>query len=394
MIRSTYQQSRVFNGRVDERRGAIIVLTAFMMVVLLVFVALAVDIGYISVARTELQRTADSAAMASAWEMLGEERLQGSEQLGMVHQRARQKAAEYALLNKVCGSGAGVDINESNHTSGDILFGRYVNGGMSNAGSTASYNAVRVRVLRTNERNGRVPLFFARILGIDSQASQAEAIAMFRDGISGFRATEHTGNSSLLPFALDIKTWNNLMAGNGADNWSFDPATKEVSPSSDGVPEAKLFPTRQSKGSGITPGNFGTVDIGLSNNSSSVLRRQISEGVSQSDLAHHGGELKLDPVTKTLTLNGDTGISATIEAALPDALGKPRTIPLYSEVTGGGNTSKFTIVAFVGVRILDFRLNGGDKYISIQPAVVVDDTAISTNEPTSYNVFQPVMLVR
>jgi Flp pilus assembly protein TadG len=378
----------------QNRRGAIVALAAFLMVVMLVFVAFAVDMGYIAVARTELQRTADSAAMASAWEMLGEERLQGLSQLQTVQQRARLKAAEYAQLNKVCGNGAGVDLNEENDTSGDVLFGRYVDGEMSTAGNAATHNAVRVRVLRTDVRNGKVPLFFARIMGIDSQASQAEAIAMFRDNISGFRATEHTGNSSLLPFALDIKVWNDLMAGNGKDDFSFDPVTKEISASADGVPEALLFPTRSSKGSGITPGNFGTIDIGGSNNSTAVIKRQISDGVSAGDLAHHGGELKLDPVTKTVVLDGETGMSAGMELALPDALGKPRTIPVYSKVVGGGDTAQFTIVGFVGVRILEFKLNGGDKFITIQPAVVVDDTAISSESPTSYNVFQPVTLVQ
>ena len=184
------------------------------------------------------------------------------------------------------------------------------------------------------------------------------------------------------------------MSGNGKDDWSYDPVTKEIRPFTDGVPEARLFPTRSSKGSGITPGNFGTIDIGGSNNSTAVLKRQISDGVSASDLAHHGGELKLDPVTKTVVLDGETGISAGMELALPDALGQARTIPLYSKVVGGGDNAKFTIVAFVGVRILDYTLNGGDKYIIIQPAVVVDNTAISTDGPTSYNVYQPVMLVR
>jgi hypothetical protein len=63
-------------------------------------------------------------------------------------------------------------------------------------------------------------------------------------------------------------------------------------------------------------------------------------------------------------------------------------------VVSSGNTAQFTIVAFVGVRILTFDLNGSNKYIMIQPAVVVDDSAISSNSPTSYNVYQPVMLVQ
>jgi hypothetical protein len=302
-------------------------------------------------------------------------------------------AADYALRNRVCGSGPTVDLNTANAPNGDIILGRFVDGEMTTAGVPANYNAVRVRVLRTQSRNNEVPLFFAKVFGVSSEAASAEATAMFRDGISGFRVTESTGNSSLLPFALDINEWNKLMAGLGTDSWNYNTESKQVSAGSDGVREIKLYPERKN-GSGITPGNFGTIDIGGSDNSSAVLKRQISEGVSAADLAPHGGELTLDPVTNSLSLNGETGLSIGMDQALPYAVGKSRTIPLYSQVVSTGNTAQFTIVGFVGVRILSFDLNGSDKYIMIQPAVVVDDSAVSTNSPTSYNVFQPVMLVQ
>jgi hypothetical protein len=377
-----------------SRRGNVLVLAAFLMVVMVAFVALGIDIGTISVARTELQRAADSAAMASAWEMLDENRLRGAEYLSAVQVRARVTAADYAQRNRVWGTAPAVDLNEANQEAGDVLIGRFSDGALSTGGSSATHNAVRVRVLRNQTRNQEVPFFFARAFGVKSQATSAEAIAMFRDGVSGFRATESTGNTSLLPFALNINEWTKLMAGSGPDNWTYNPDTKSVRPGGDGVREIKLFPAKESKGSGITPGNFGTIDIGGADNSSSILKRQISEGVSAEDLAHHGGELKLDPGTRTLELNGETGMSAGMDLALPDVVGKPRTIPLYSKVVSGGNTAQYTIVGFVGVRVVDFNLNGGDKYIMIQPAVVVDDTVITSNSPTSYNVFQPVILVQ
>jgi Flp pilus assembly protein TadG len=48
----------------SERRGAIIVLTAVLMVFLLGIIALAVDIGFVASTRTELQAAADSGAYA------------------------------------------------------------------------------------------------------------------------------------------------------------------------------------------------------------------------------------------------------------------------------------------------------------------------------------------
>jgi hypothetical protein len=363
------------------------------MIVMIAFVALAIDVGYISVARTELQRTADSAAMASAWELLGEDRLRGPEYLVLTRLRARNTAADYALRNPVCSSAPKVEKNLGNEESGDVVFGRYENGELRTDGALVTHNAVRVRVLRNQTRNGEVPFFFARAIGVDSAAAHAEAVAMFRDGISGFRATNSEPFTSLLPFALDVDDWNNLIAGNGADNWDYDTATKDLSPGGDGVREIKLYPSKQ-QGGGIVPGNFGTIDIGNSGNSTSVLSRQISDGVSANDLAYHGGELKLDPVTNTTVLNGETGLSIGMESALHDVRGKSRTIPLYSDVAQSGNTAQFTICGFVGIRVVDFDLNGNNKYIMIQPAVVVDETAISTDSPTSYHIFQPVMLVK
>jgi hypothetical protein len=376
-----------------ERHGNVLVLSAFLMIVMVAFVALGIDIGYISVARTELQRTADSAAMASAWELLNEDRLRGPEYVQLVRQRARDAAASYAEFNRVCGASPTVDKNEGNSIDGDVVFGRYEDGEMSTDGAISSHNAVRVRVVRDQERNGEVPFFFARALGVDSAGASAEAIATFRDGISGFRAVHANPFTSLLPFALDIKDWNNLMAGIGADNWNYNALAKSLGPGSDGVREIRLYPSKQ-QGGGIVPGNFGTVDIGNPGNSTSVLSRQISEGVSSADLAYHGGELKLDPISKTAVLNGETGLSIGMEAALGTVRGKARTIPLYSSVAQSGNTAQFTIVGFVGVRVLDFDLHGKNKYIMIQPAVVVDEAAISEESPTSYYVYQPVYLVK
>ena len=50
--------------RPPRRRGAIAVLSAFLMVGMLAMVALAIDVGYLQVARTQLQQSADAAALA------------------------------------------------------------------------------------------------------------------------------------------------------------------------------------------------------------------------------------------------------------------------------------------------------------------------------------------
>ncbi|NIL98856.1 MAG: hypothetical protein GTO53_12985 [Planctomycetales bacterium] len=379
--------------RCQQRRGNVIVLATFLMVFLLGLLAFACDLGYLLMARTQLQRAADSAAMASAWTLLDERRLIGGNYLEELQSAARDTAVQYVSLNKVAGANPQLDLNSDNRLEGDVVIGRFVEGGkISTAGDAERYNAVRVRVQRSNDRNGEIGLFFARIFGSDSSRMTADAIATYRDGISGFRANNNTGNVSLLPFALDIKTWRGLLRGEGFDDWAYDKDSKAVFRGPDGLRETRLFPMNKNRRSGITPGNFGTVDIGAQDNSSATLMRQIREGVSQQDLEYHGGQLALDPLSKTLFLDGDTGVDGNLELALDDILGQPRTIPLYSKVSGSGDTATYTIVAFAGIRILDFNLHTNDSYVLIQPALVVDDGAISDGGSSSYAVFQPVIL--
>lgn len=47
-----------------SRRGSVLAFIVFTMVTLLSFVALALDLGYLTVVKSKLQATADSAALA------------------------------------------------------------------------------------------------------------------------------------------------------------------------------------------------------------------------------------------------------------------------------------------------------------------------------------------
>ena len=53
----------------SDRRGAILVLAAIVMIVLLAFVAMTVDVGFVELTRTQLQSAADAGALAGAMEL-------------------------------------------------------------------------------------------------------------------------------------------------------------------------------------------------------------------------------------------------------------------------------------------------------------------------------------
>jgi hypothetical protein len=251
-------------------------------------------------------------------------------------------------------------------------------------------NAVQVRVQRTSNQNGQVPLFFARVLGYDKESLTAQATAAYVSSFSGFRAPSDGDTLNILPFALDQDTWNNLNTA-GSDNWTYNAATKTVSAGADGVMEVNLFP----QGTGM-PGNRGTVDIGASNNSTADIARQIVYGINASDLAYLGGSIQFNS-SGVLHLNGDTGISAGVKDELASIIGQPRMIPIFSNVVGPGNNADYTIVKFVGIRILDVKLTGSmsTKHVTIQPCHVVAKGGIySPGATTTQYVYSPAWLVR
>ena len=64
--------------------------------------------------------------------------------------------------------------------------------------------------------------------------------------------------------------------------------------------------------------------------------------------------------------------NAAWQAELDAIKGQPRCIPIFREVTGNGNNATYTIVKFVGIRIMAVKLTGSmsNKKVTIQPADV------------------------
>jgi len=356
----------------------------------MVIIALAIDIGYLVYVDTELQRTADAAAIAGAWRLVEQEGLGGSLSAD-AESAVRTTANQFAALNRVANST--VALAECDTEIGNLAYPFAASSSMTFA-DPAHFNAVKVRVRKTSsaDGNGTVPLFFARVLGIDGCDMQREATAAFLDSFSGFRAPSDGRNLDLLPFALDKITWDDLLAGSGTDNYRWDPDAKCVRSGPDGVLEVNLYP----QGTG-SPGNRGTVDIGASNNSTADICRQIRYGINASDLAYLGGKLEFDQYGK-LYLNGDTGISAGVKDDLASIVGQRRIIPIFEAVAGPGNNATYTIVGFSGVRIMYVKLTGSpsQKQVMIQPARVVSRGAIPATDgaPASQFVYSPVWLVR
>jgi hypothetical protein len=372
--------------RRSRRRGSTVILAAFCLVIMLVFAVFAVDVGYMCLVRTQAQAASDAAAMAAAWELLDERRLGDYSLQEELANEARDVAVGYAARNRVSGGkGPALDHNPSNHPNGNLVFGRLNNSGdISTVGNLREHNAVFVRAGRTEDRGGAAGLFFARCLGFDSADITAVAIATFRDGVSGFRPTPRTGNTTLIPFAVDVDIWRRLIARQlGTDDWTVDPQANQVAAGGDGILELNFYPNDTG-----SAGNFGTLEIGDPNNGIPEIAGQIVTGISEADLAFEGGEFGIG------SCPGDPGISGGIKHALAQIIGKPCSIALYDSVSGTGNNSVYNIVGFAGIRVVDFWLEDtvSDRVV-LQPSVVVDDSAIGDGG-SSYSIYQPVVLAK
>ncbi len=374
------------------RRGSILVLAAVLMIVILAFTAFTVDIGYIAVTKAQLQNASDSAAMAAAAELpygWGTGATYNADQMAST---SRTAAHDVAALNPAGGLDS-VYLNGAR----DVRFGQAQwdagTGTWTKTWGLAPYNMVEVVARRDQgtsaNGDGSLNLFFAPVIGSDTAHLTTTSVCAMPAAV-GFSSPGTGKTVAILPIALDLGTWNAMLAGTGTDAYSYNKTTGAITAGSDGVLEVNLYPTGSTS---LSPGNRGTVDIGPSNNSTADLTRQIRYGVNDNDLSYVGGQISF--ANGPVTLNGDTGLSAGIKDDLAAVKGQSRAIPIFSSVSGPGNNAMYTIVKFVGVRIVDVKLTGSSKYVYVQPAPFVDSSAIpGTGTITADTIFGPPSLIQ
>ncbi|GAB3531400.1 hypothetical protein GCM10027403_01870 [Arthrobacter tecti] len=142
----------------DEERGAVSVLAAFLMVVLLAFAALAVDIGLLYAEKAQLQNGADAAALSIAQACADDE-------LATSCSNKSSLAKGFADLNALDDRSAvklpiALDLGEQAVT-------------------------VETRSSEAGRTDNRVSLFFARVLGITDAEVTARASAAWGSPVSG-----------------------------------------------------------------------------------------------------------------------------------------------------------------------------------------------------------------
>jgi hypothetical protein len=183
--------------RTKQRKGAIVVLSAVLMVVLLGMVAFSLDIGYIAVVRTQLQAAADSAALAACSTL--------STATSADHSPVVSKAQEFAGYHVI--GGVPLSLQES-----DVEFGTWNATSLTFTPSNDLSNAVRITA-RCNDSTGGNGFFFGRVFGATSFSTTAQSVA--------------TGNPRDICFVFDL---SGSMNDDSEPCWATHELTNELTP--------------------------------------------------------------------------------------------------------------------------------------------------------------------
>jgi hypothetical protein len=335
--------------------------------------SLAVDVAMIATARGQLRVAADAAALAAAVKLGTQNRLRGTSDLSAEISAANEQAYSFARKNKVLNAAPVLSLNATNQPGGDIVVGRRVENDPSapldtSAAAAPNYDSVQVTLRRDAAHGGVVPTIFAGLTGFPGSSVSVVSTATIRSFAVAGVASNGSSNVNLLPIVLDKPTWQAMMARTTLDQYSYNTTTGAVSAGADGITESKLYPVANG-----SPGNWGTIKVGVSNNSTSTLSSQIEYGITPQQMATFpGGVIKLDDALSppSITFSGNPGISAGIKASLNAIIGKPVLVPIYDQNGGNGNNAWYRVIAFQPARILDVNFQGSNKYVIIQPCLM------------------------
>jgi len=368
-------------------------MVAILLVVLLGCAALAVDIGYLYVARAELQRAADAGALAGVQGLARGLESPFGEYLWIstIYNRAEQ----YTEANTCAGQSVYLNPNS------DIIIGYLANPHDRSATlqivALDQANAVQVIARRISGNGGEIPLFFAPILGINSSGVGALAIAVLDDRFYAYRpTTSGLGCIKAIPIGVHVDDWNDkIETGTGSDRFGYDTSSDSLIRAPDGVVEIDLYPGKTG-----APGNFGILFIGTGKQGTSHIVDQINNGLTKEDLIDITGKPMIEfhdyesGAAVSYDVSGDPGIKAGLGDALH--VGDEIGFFLYSQVVESGSNSVFTIVDMRFGRIMKMDASAGnDGSTIIQPIPHYGpDIITSPNVPSTDRLIGNLQLVR
>ena len=386
----------VFRAR---RRATVAILTMVMLVVIMGFAALTIDIGRLYVARGELQRYADAAALAGAFiyttDAMLKVRLDASaaDEISGVISSGAMLASTTSLENPTLGDPTALEAT-------DLVFGKIDLANPTNPINTnptaSDYNVTQVVLRRSDSSgtNGSIPYYFAPVMGRLTGETAVLAAAAFDDRVSGIVMID-PGGGNIAPFSVHEDVFNGDLVG-GSDAYSYDPDTDNVIASGDGIREVNIYPDDGA------PGNFGLLNIGSPNQGVPVLASQIEDGVTPDDVEAEVGTAELvffntDGSVNTYDITGDPGMKSALTATLEGKVGQVIGFFLHNAVVENGANSVYTITNLRFGRLMGVVLTGNpaDRGVWVQPVVYAgNDLRIDENAPSTNGLLGRLVLIR
>jgi hypothetical protein len=302
-------------GESRNQKGVTLVLVALLLVVLLGFVALAVDVGDYMVARNELQNIADGAALAACGE------------LGAIYQEMSLQDQQNYVCDPAPIVAKAVAVGQSNRAGGlqgvvirgeDVVIGEWIKADDNLNPTLDQPDGVRVIARRDGNANSPITTFFARALGVDALSIEREATAAL------------TGQSTTEPGELELPVGIShyfFLDGNFCnDSIVFSPTNDPASCA--GWNSYDISPPNDNQLRNILNGGVTSPKTIADETAFNFIGGNLSNPTFDALLLlfmRRGYDTQVDGVTPAQTdLNGDPVIGA-----LPD--GTANTIPLFED---------------------------------------------------------------
>ncbi len=386
----TQQKKRT--RRVSKRNGAIAVILAVLLIPLLLFVALSIDIGWITKAKSELQNATDAAAAAGARQLIdgyGSYAMAAESEKAQILKQAEFNATNYAIRYGQFNEAGGV--KSISILAGDVQFGFTDVNGNFDPSYSGYPNTVQVLSRLDSKSNNPLRLFFGGVTGKSNQPIVATSSSTIFTGLinsfdpSGAAWGYDYGGSgdgsgcSLLPVAFDVNDWTQFIkSGVSPDG--------KAHTDSNGAAQIQIYPCPAN-----APGNFGLLCIGNWTNSEKKYGDWVVNGPSSDDIQFllDDNQLPVSPDSPK-AFKGSPGLRSALSKNFAGIIGQPRLLPLfepasttpYQAASGAGSNASYKIVAFVGVTVTSVSGHGGNLDISVSPCDVMDPTAVF--EPSSF----------
>lgn len=376
---------RVVGGTNPDRRGSMALAAMMALLVVVGGVAVALDRLWLDTSKTELETAVEAAALRGGRFLASDDLLRPEADIDSRLEKARQAVSEIAAENLVAGKPIELDTSPE----GDVRFGKLVRRERTGESifleTSDGPTSVVVRGLHSRARNNPVAMFFNSWTGNEGADVAALAEATIDNHVVALQPLKDVP-IPVCPLAIlndsddeARESWTSQIEnGQGADRFSYDEATGEITQEPDGIPEICLR-------SAVHRGDPEEANVHLfvvnHRATENELAAHIQFGWTEADLPQGMTELTLEE--EPLSFKTVNGINGMAPRQLKQLLGECRIMFLYDQFESSGRSGAGTIQVRKAVagRILAVGETEDDCCeLIIQPGIMTTRTAVLDSE--------------